>query len=134
MEHEKDNGHVMRRRSGILRGLLLSFLLALLAFPCVVRLAQTVTFGAATSFPVGSSPRSVAVGDFNGDGRLDPAVANFNGATVSILLGTGTGAFGAATNPVGSGRLSAAVGGCNGDGRLDLALADFTRSTVCRLL
>ena len=55
----------MMCRSGILRGLLLCCLLALLALPPAVSFAQTVSFGAATNFPVGSDPFSVAVGDFN---------------------------------------------------------------------
>ena len=52
---------------------------------------DTVLFGAKTEFGAGGSPASVAVGDFNGDGKLDLAVANFNSNTVSILLGTGSG-------------------------------------------
>jgi hypothetical protein len=59
---------------------------------------QPVSFGAKTDFVTGSFPSSVAVGDFNGDGKLDLAVANQNSATVSILLGTGTGSFGAKTD------------------------------------
>ena len=43
-------------------------------------------------------PWSVAVGDFNGDGKQDLAVANFNSGNVSILLGDGTGNFSAPTN------------------------------------
>ena len=31
---------------------------------------------------------AVAVADFNGDGRADLAIANYNGPTVTILLGT----------------------------------------------
>src|SRR5713101_6723490 len=39
-----------------------------------------------TDFGTGSNPESVAVGDFNGDGKLDLAVANDTDNTVSILL------------------------------------------------
>ena len=47
---------------------------------------QTVSFGAKTDFGTGTTPITVAVGDFNGDGKLDLAVANARGDTVSILL------------------------------------------------
>ena len=40
----------------------------------------------ALDFGTGSGPESVAVGDFNRDGKLDLATANENAATVSILL------------------------------------------------
>ena len=36
---------------------------------------------------------AVAVGDFNGDGKLDLAVANHGSNTVSVLLGNGDGTF-----------------------------------------
>ncbi len=85
--------------------------------------AQTVSFGAKTDFGTGDRPRSVAVGDFNGDGTLDLAVANRSG-TVSILLGTGTGSFGAKTDFGTGGASSVAVGDFNGDGKLDLAVAN----------
>jgi len=48
----------------------------------------TGSFGAKTDFDTGSSPISVAVGDFNGDGKLDLAVANHISNNVSILLNT----------------------------------------------
>jgi hypothetical protein len=68
----------------------------------------------------------VAVGDFNGDGKLDLAVANQFSDTVSILLGTGTGSFGAKTDfGAGSFPASVAVGDFNGDGNLDLAVANL---------
>src|SRR2546427_7951546 len=38
--------------------------------------AQTVSFGGKTDFGTGDRSRSVAVGDFNGDGTLDLAAAN----------------------------------------------------------
>src|SRR5262249_29302245 len=43
--------------------------------------------------PTGALPAALAAGDFNGDGRLDLAAANFGGADVTALLGTGTGDF-----------------------------------------
>ncbi len=46
----------------------------------------TGSFAPATNFTVGSSPRSVAVGDFNGDGKSDLATANYNGGNVSVFL------------------------------------------------
>ena len=97
--------------------------------------AQTVSFGAKTDFGIGSSPRSVAVGDFNGDGTLDLAVPNFFGNTVSILLGTGTGSFGAKTDfGTGSNPASVAVGDFNGDGEIDLAVSNWGGDTVSILL
>ena len=44
-------------------------------------------------YPVGQGPYSVAVGDFNGDGKPDLATANFLNS-VSVLLGDGAGGFG----------------------------------------
>ena len=88
-------------------------------------------FQTATSFAVGTNPSSVAVGDFNGDGRPDLAVANFGSSNVSVLLGTGSGGFGAATNfGVGDGPRSVAVGDFNGDGKPDLATANVFSNTV----
>ena len=47
----------------------------------------------ANSFAVGAQPTALATGDFNGDGRLDLAVADGANSDVTTLLGTGTGAF-----------------------------------------
>ncbi|MEK6325400.1 MAG: VCBS repeat-containing protein [Acidobacteriota bacterium] len=92
---------------------------------------QTVSFGAKTDFGTGNLPISVAMGDFNGDGKLDLAVANRNSDIVSILLGTGMGSFGAKTDfGTGSGPFSVAVGDFNGDGKLDLAVTHDGATTV----
>src|SRR5262245_11661097 len=62
---------------------------------------------------------SVAVGDFNADGKLDLAVANGLAGNVSVLLGNGNGTFQAALNyAAGSFPASVAVGDVNLDGKL----------------
>src|ERR1700687_1415547 len=55
--------------------------------------AQDISFEDAQNFGAGINPISVAVGDFNGDGVQDLAVANLNSDNVSVLLGNGDGSF-----------------------------------------
>ncbi|HEY6778658.1 MAG TPA: FG-GAP-like repeat-containing protein, partial [Thermoleophilaceae bacterium] len=43
-------------------------------------------FSAPTDFAAGDFPKSVAMGDLDGDGDLDLAVANFGSDDVSVLL------------------------------------------------
>ena len=62
----------------------------------VFALTASAGFMPPVTYAVGSSPRSVAVGDFNGDGFPDLAVTNYGDDTVSILLGKGDGTFQAA--------------------------------------
>ena len=72
------------------------------------------------------------MGDFNGDGDPDLAVANFNSATTSrCCWARGGGSFSGPTNfAAGSGPPSVAVGDFNGDGKPDLAVASFNSDTV----
>jgi hypothetical protein len=60
--------------------------------------AQGVSFIVRREFGAGGGPVSVAVGDFNGDGKPDLAVANSVSNDVSVLLGNGDGSFQAARN------------------------------------
>ncbi|MBX6311494.1 MAG: VCBS repeat-containing protein [Isosphaeraceae bacterium] len=91
---------------------------------------QTVRF-----FPVGKTPISVAVGDFDRDGILDLAVANPNSNNVSVLLGDGEGNFSTrATYRTGQKPLSVMAADLNGDGKLDLAVANSASNNVKILL
>ncbi|MCC3572024.1 DUF4347 domain-containing protein [Microcoleus sp. PH2017_34_RAT_O_A] len=102
------------------------------------------SFKPATNFPVGSNPVLVDVGDFNGDGIKDLAVANSNAAGggtsgTSILLGNATGGFNPATNLTQGGN-ALAIGRFfgsnrdglvvdNGNGSLTLFLGGLASST-----
>jgi hypothetical protein len=84
-----------------------------------------------TNASVGSGPYTVAIGDFNGDGKQDLATANLNVNTVSIRLGDGLGGFSGTTNVnVGSLPYSVSIGDFNGDGKQDLATANFNSNTL----
>ncbi len=96
----------------------------------------TGSFGTAiplfTANPSGLRPRSVAIADFNGDGKPDLVAANTSGSnTASVFLGTGGGSFAAPTNfATGSGGHSVVVGDFNGDGKPDVAAAVTSNISV----
>ena len=93
------------------------------------------SFTPASVSTVGQGPTSIAVGDFNGDGNLDMAVANSDDGTVTVLLGDGTGNFNLASVPTaGPGPDCVAAGDFNGDGHLDLAVADYAGNALTILL
>ncbi len=76
---------------------------------------------------VGSSPRTVAVGDFNGDGRPDFVVGNYISGTLSVFMNTG-GSFSTTTIALGGAPFALAAADLNGDGRTDLAVSLATVS------
>ncbi len=104
--------------------------------PLERRLCLSVSFSGPVSWPTDESPVSVAVGDFNGDGKQDLATANdsFSSDTVSILLGSGSGAFAAPMNFVAGHRPQfVTIGDFNKDGNQDVVVTNDS-TTVSVLL
>ena len=95
---------------------------------------SAVLFGR-NDLTVGTDPRGIAIGDFNGDGKPDAAVVDRGTNAVSILLGNGDGTFAAAASyAVGFDSIALAVGDFNGDGKLDLVTANRAAYTISILL
>src|SRR5262245_34946896 len=85
--------------------------------------ASTVAFAGAVNYPTGANPYYVDTADINGDGHLDLLSADFTSASVTVLLGTGSGTFTGAT-PVATlpAAQGLALGDFNGDTTTDLAV------------
>jgi Ca2+-binding RTX toxin-like protein len=90
--------------------------------------ATTPTFATQVTFPTGTGPISVSIGDFNRDGSPDVATANQFSNTTSILINTT--ATGATTPtfapkvdfPTGNGPNWVSIDDFNGDGKADVAV------------
>jgi hypothetical protein len=93
---------------------------------------RLMAFDPAVSYPTANDPLDLVAADFNGDGTLDLATANYLGGNVSVHLGNVGGTFQTARNsPTGGNPRSLAVGDFNADGHLDLAVAnDFQLSVL----
>ncbi|MEH1968785.1 beta strand repeat-containing protein [Nostoc sp.] len=101
------------------------------------------TFKPASNFSVvgfnGLNPYSVAVADFNKDGKLDLVTANNSSSNISVLFGDdkATGGFGPAVNfalPSGSSPISLVVGDFNKDGKSDIVTANNASQNISLLL
>ncbi len=95
------------------------------------------SFSAGVSFATGSGPIGVAIGDVDGDGKLDVATANAGTTTVSVLRNTstpGTISFSAhADFSIGVGASAATnviIGDVDGDGKPELITCNFSTSNI----
>ncbi|HEY6290007.1 MAG TPA: FG-GAP-like repeat-containing protein [Terriglobia bacterium] len=79
------------------------------------------TFQSPVTYTSGGEASSIVTADFNGDGKLDLAVANGLEGTVSILVGNGDGTFQAHFDYPANGASALTAGDFNGDGKPDLA-------------
>ncbi len=95
------------------------------------------TFRSPMGAHAGVSPTDLAVGDFNGDGKLDIVTADEGGATYSVMLGNGDGTFHTTSYPMPACVLAITTADFNGDGILDIAVTygcGFGRGRVVILL
>lgn len=95
------------------------------------------SFDPKVDFATGTYPRSVSIGDLDGDGKPDLVVANYNSNNVSILRNTAiegsitTSSFAAKVDfTTGANPCSVAIGDLDGDGKPDLAIANFSSNNV----
>lgn len=97
------------------------------------------SFAAKVDFAVGPTPRSVAFGDIDGDGKPDMVVANSDATntTISVLRNTSTSgvinasSFAAKVDfTTGLGPRSVAIDDVNGDGKLDVVVANFNAKSM----
>jgi hypothetical protein len=91
-------------------------------------------FASGIGFTAGTNPYSVSIGDLDGDGKSDLAVANLGSNTVSVFRNNSTSGgvsfegkvdFTTGVNPI-----SVSITDLNGDGKPDLAIANSGSNTV----
>src|SRR5436853_5362975 len=97
--------------------------------------ALGLSFTPVYTYNVGVQPEAIAMGEINGDGKVDLAVANSGDNTISVLLGNGNGIFQSPRSyPVGQRPFAVALSEFNGDGKRDIVTANNSSDSVSVLL
>lgn len=95
----------------------------------------TFSLKQAVTYAAGSGPQGIAMGDLNGDGQVDLAVAAVDSNSVGVLFNGGNGIFQAPHSyAAGAGARAVAIGDVNRDGKPDLVVANADDGTVSVLL
>jgi hypothetical protein len=83
----------------------------------------------------GANPSSVAIGDFNNDGKQDVAIANKDSSFISVKFGNGTDGYSSETTiPILPNTTAIALADFNGDGNLDITAINTTDFRVYNIL
>ena len=95
------------------------------------------SFADKIDFTTGTSPRSVSMGDLDGDRKPELATANYGSSTVSVFSNTSlsgsitsTSFAGKVDFTTGSSPYSVSIGDLDGDGKSDLTVANFYSATI----
>lgn len=97
----------------------------------------TISFAARADFATQSVPEHVAIGDIDGDGKIDIAVTSWGANSFSALRNTSTpGSISFAPKvdfPTGTYPDGIAMGDLDGDGKPDIVVSDYTVSMISTL-
>ena len=112
-----------------------SLILSILCLFAIPSAASALTLKPPVSYPLPGNTFSVAIGDLNDDDRPDLVTADLDFFGVSVLLGTGNGSFGAATDfSTGAAPQDVKIGDVNRDGIPDIVTANQIGDNISVLL